>query len=241
MVSHLDPRSLPAGRASAAAVGPARDQAAGLAGGPTGHARAAARDRRGPRALAPAARPTAGSLRQALDDAADDDPEARRPLAGDAALRRDHAPGRRSDDPTLDLLSKERPSSSGRVPAQTLYLRRYPEGHAGRAALGHVGEISPDQLKQPRFRGVPQGTVVGKSGIERAYDRYLRGRGSTSSGRRAGATSDELSGAREPRSWPPDQALARPRPAAGRPEGAAAGDRARQRQPPGGAPARSSP
>ena len=40
---------------------------------------------------------------------------------------------------------------------------------------GTVGEISPTELKLARFRGVRQGTIVGKEGIERAYDRYLRG------------------------------------------------------------------
>ena len=42
--------------------------------------------------------------------------------------------------------------------------------------LGTVGEISPKELRQRRNRGVKQGTIIGKAGLEYAYDRYLRGR-----------------------------------------------------------------
>src|SRR4051794_17967720 len=61
------------------------------------------------------------------------------------------------------------------VTAEPSYLRRYP--FHGRAAqlFGTVGQINAAQLKSKRFRGVPQGTVIGQSGIEYSYDRYLRG------------------------------------------------------------------
>src|SRR5205807_4829848 len=42
--------------------------------------------------------------------------------------------------------------------------------------FGTVGEIDPQQLKAQRFRGVHQGTIVGKGGLEFTYDRYLRGK-----------------------------------------------------------------
>jgi penicillin-binding protein 2 len=61
------------------------------------------------------------------------------------------------------------------VDVQKVYLRRYPNRDLGAQLEGTVGEISPTELKVPRFRGVRQGTIVGKEGIERAYDRYLRG------------------------------------------------------------------
>ncbi|MDQ6749579.1 MAG: penicillin-binding protein 2 [Actinomycetota bacterium] len=57
-----------------------------------------------------------------------------------------------------------------------IYLRRYPHGGVGAHLFGTVGEISPAQLKTLRFKGVKQGTIVGKDGIESTYDRYLRGR-----------------------------------------------------------------
>jgi penicillin-binding protein 2 len=75
----------------------------------------------------------------------------------------------------LDFLEERKASYPGIVP-QTIYLRRYPHHDIGSQLLGNVGEVSPGQLKQPKFRDVHQGTIVGKNGIEYAYDRYLRGR-----------------------------------------------------------------
>ena len=69
----------------------------------------------------------------------------------------------------------ERSAQYPGVDVQKVYLRRYPNRDLGAQLEGTVGEISPSELKLPRFRGVRQGTVVGKEGIERAYDRYLRG------------------------------------------------------------------
>jgi penicillin-binding protein 2 len=69
----------------------------------------------------------------------------------------------------------ERSAQYPGVDVQKVYLRRYPNRDLGAQLEGTVGEISPSELKVPRFRGVRQGTVVGKEGIERAYDRYLRG------------------------------------------------------------------
>jgi penicillin-binding protein 2 len=42
--------------------------------------------------------------------------------------------------------------------------------------LGHVGEISEEQLKARRGRGYRVGDKIGQAGIEAAYDGYLRGR-----------------------------------------------------------------
>jgi len=75
----------------------------------------------------------------------------------------------------LDFLEERKRWYPGIVP-DTLFLRHYPDGQLAAQLLGNVGQVSPDQLKEARFRGVHQGTVVGKSGIELAYDRYLRGR-----------------------------------------------------------------
>ncbi|HKE97383.1 MAG TPA: penicillin-binding protein 2 [Actinomycetes bacterium] len=55
-------------------------------------------------------------------------------------------------------------------------LRHYPYGTAAAHMLGYVGEISPDQLKEPRYRGYRQGDLIGKAGLEEVYDRELRGR-----------------------------------------------------------------
>jgi penicillin-binding protein 2 len=62
----------------------------------------------------------------------------------------------------------------GVVPEQ-VHLRRYPHHNLAAQLFGTVGQVSPKELKLNRFRGVHQGTVVGQSGIEWSYDRYLRG------------------------------------------------------------------
>jgi len=61
------------------------------------------------------------------------------------------------------------------VKVERTYLREYPRQTLAAQILGNVGEIGPDELKQSRFRGVDQGTTIGKDGLERSYDRYLRG------------------------------------------------------------------
>jgi penicillin-binding protein 2 len=56
--------------------------------------------------------------------------------------------------------------------------RRYPENGQMAHALGYVGEISPEQLKQPAFseNGYKPGDIIGQEGLEAVYDQYLRGR-----------------------------------------------------------------
>lgn len=69
----------------------------------------------------------------------------------------------------------ERRSEFPGVTVQQVYLRRYPEGSTAAQLVGTIGEIDPKELGTERYRGVVQGTVVGKEGIERTYDGYLRG------------------------------------------------------------------
>ena len=56
------------------------------------------------------------------------------------------------------------------------YLRSYPMKELGAHVLGHLGEISRDQLKQQGYRGYASGDVIGQGGVESSYDRWLRGR-----------------------------------------------------------------
>ncbi|MDP2711798.1 MAG: penicillin-binding transpeptidase domain-containing protein [Solirubrobacteraceae bacterium] len=80
-------------------------------------------------------------------------------------------------DVSTSVLSyiSERPEQFPGVNIERTYLRDYPSGSIGAQMLGTVGEISPEEIKQSRFRGVPAGTIIGKGGLERVYDRYLRG------------------------------------------------------------------
>lgn len=53
--------------------------------------------------------------------------------------------------------------------------RNYPQGSLGGHLLGYVGEVSPEQQDEPAFAGLPQGSMVGKAGVEKTYDRMIRG------------------------------------------------------------------
>ena len=55
------------------------------------------------------------------------------------------------------------------------YLRDYPLGVVGAHFLGQLGEINPRELTESRFRGYKAGDVVGQSGVEYTYDKWLRG------------------------------------------------------------------
>ena len=55
------------------------------------------------------------------------------------------------------------------------WVRRYRAGSLAAHVLGFVGQVSPAQLKLPRYDGVRPGAVIGQSGVEHAYDRHLRG------------------------------------------------------------------
>ncbi len=62
------------------------------------------------------------------------------------------------------------------VRAESVFLRRYPEGSLASQIVGTVSEVNGDQLKAGRYRSVAAGTQVGQEGLEYSYDRYLRGR-----------------------------------------------------------------
>lgn len=59
--------------------------------------------------------------------------------------------------------------------------RHYPENGLLAHVLGYVGEISPRQLELPEFKekSYKPGDVIGKEGLEAAYDQFLRGRDGT--------------------------------------------------------------
>jgi len=54
-------------------------------------------------------------------------------------------------------------------------VRTYPRGNTACHILGYLGEISPRELSLPEFAGYNLGDMVGKAGVERAYEPELRG------------------------------------------------------------------
>jgi penicillin-binding protein 2 len=61
------------------------------------------------------------------------------------------------------------------VSVERTYVRKYPDGTLAAHVLGLVGQISPRQLKQAKYRGQQPGDIVGQAGVEYTYDRFLRG------------------------------------------------------------------
>ena len=79
-----------------------------------------------------------------------------------------------TDRLTVSYLLEHTESYPG-VEVRQNYLRAYPLGDLGAHFLGQLGEIDQQELTQARFRGYKAGDVVGQSGVEYTYDRWLRG------------------------------------------------------------------
>ena len=54
-------------------------------------------------------------------------------------------------------------------------IRNYPYHELAVHALGYVGEVSAYEIGQGLFKNITQGSLVGKAGLEKTYDKYLRG------------------------------------------------------------------
>ena len=76
--------------------------------------------------------------------------------------------------PAFNYLLEHRDAFPG-VVVEKKYLRHYPFKTLGAQLFGTLREISPDEIGTEEYRGVAQGTQIGKDGIEESYDKYLRG------------------------------------------------------------------
>jgi penicillin-binding protein 2 len=74
---------------------------------------------------------------------------------------------------------RENQSSFPGVSVERVFTREYKDGTVAAHLFGNVGEVTAEQLKEPRYAGLHQGDTVGQSGIEYEYDRFLRGRAGT--------------------------------------------------------------
>ena len=69
----------------------------------------------------------------------------------------------------------ERESQFRGVQVSQVYIPSYPQGTLAAQMLGTVGRITAQEVKQKGYRGVSPNAVIGQSGLEGWYDRYLRG------------------------------------------------------------------
>ncbi len=75
---------------------------------------------------------------------------------------------------TVSYLLEHTESYPG-VEVRQNYLRDYPMGDLGAHFLGQLGEISQQELTESQYHGYRAGDIVGQSGVEYTYDRWLRG------------------------------------------------------------------
>jgi len=66
------------------------------------------------------------------------------------------------------------------VSVERVFAREYKQGQIAAHLFGNVGEVTREQLDQPRYATLEQGDSVGQSGIEYEYDRFLRGKAGAS-------------------------------------------------------------
>jgi penicillin-binding protein 2 len=62
------------------------------------------------------------------------------------------------------------------VAVERVFVRAYPHETLAAHLFGNVGEVSEEELKEPRYKGLEPGDAVGKDGVEYQYDKVLRGR-----------------------------------------------------------------
>ena len=55
------------------------------------------------------------------------------------------------------------------------HVRHYPYGELAAHSLGYIGEINEEQLKETRDLGYRMGDYIGQAGVERFFERALRG------------------------------------------------------------------
>jgi penicillin-binding protein 2 len=71
----------------------------------------------------------------------------------------------------LEVKRFDLPGTIVDVRLRRLYVKNQSAAHI----LGYVGEISADELKSVKYSGYKRADLIGKSGIEKSFDNYLRG------------------------------------------------------------------
>ena len=70
---------------------------------------------------------------------------------------------------------REHPDQFPGVDVQQTSVRGYPQGRLAAHAVGYLGLIDSTQYGTPAFAGYGQSDMVGKAGLEKIYEKYLRG------------------------------------------------------------------
>ena len=62
------------------------------------------------------------------------------------------------------------------VDVERVFVRSYPKETFAAHILGSVGEVTEEDLEEPRYRGLEAGDFIGQDGVEDTYDKFLRGK-----------------------------------------------------------------
>ena len=81
-------------------------------------------------------------------------------------------------DASIDVISvlEEHRINFPRLIIQSVPKRFYPDGPAVASFVGYTGEITDADLNSNQYEGYKPGQLVGKGGLEREYEKALRGR-----------------------------------------------------------------
>jgi penicillin-binding protein 2 len=69
----------------------------------------------------------------------------------------------------------ERANEFPGVEVASRYVRTYPQGWLAAQTLGYVGSATTKEIKDDTSGSIEPGDVIGQSGVEAAFDQYLRG------------------------------------------------------------------
>jgi len=78
------------------------------------------------------------------------------------------------DEKTVVYLKEHQADFPG-VKIQVEATRDYPSQGLAAHVVGYVGEISEDELKEKEYQNCSLGDIIGKTGVEREYELFLRG------------------------------------------------------------------
>ncbi|MHB1568022.1 MAG: penicillin-binding transpeptidase domain-containing protein [Solirubrobacteraceae bacterium] len=85
------------------------------------------------------------------------------------------ASGPKQVPPVVEFYLAERQGQFRGVSVRHVYTTNYPNTTLAAQTLGTVGQISSAEFNTPGYKGIPEGSVVGQSGLEAQYNSFLQG------------------------------------------------------------------
>ncbi len=77
--------------------------------------------------------------------------------------------------PAVEYYIEERQNEFPAVQVQEIYVRHYPLNTLASQTLGTIGPINAAETSDKAYSGIPPNSIIGQSGLEATYNRYLLG------------------------------------------------------------------